>query len=132
LNPQKNPAKNPATLEETRKDGQRSRFLLKEIWPQGCEKPDASNVRFESPFASHSPVAKSPFGAIVPFLHFFSQPSVLRGSLPGCLLGRTPQGLTPQKTPQNQASWAYSLVDLGYDYHKTGNNDYEWYNTVHL
>jgi len=39
---------NPATLEEARKDEQRSTLLSKKIWPQGCEKPDASNVHFES------------------------------------------------------------------------------------
>jgi len=72
-------AKNPATLEEPRKDGQRSRFLLKKIWPQGCEKPDASNVRFERPLASLSPVAKPPSGATFPFLHFPWQTSYYCG-----------------------------------------------------
>jgi len=87
FNPQKNPAKDlasgspPPPLEEPRKDGPRSRVLLKEIWPQVCEKPDAQNVRFESPLASHRPVAKSPLGATVPFLQFLSQPPVLWGSL---------------------------------------------------
>jgi len=60
LNPQKNPAKKPATLEEPHKDGQTSTLLSKEIWPQGCEKSDASNMCFESLLASHSSVAKSP------------------------------------------------------------------------
>jgi len=44
---QKNP-KNPVTLEEPRKDGQRSTLLSREILPQDCEKLDASNVRFQS------------------------------------------------------------------------------------
>jgi len=48
-----------------------------EIWPPGCEKPDASNVLFERPLASHSPVAKSPLCATVLFLHFLSQPPAL-------------------------------------------------------
>ena len=61
LTQQDNPTKNPATLEEPRKVGQRLTLLRKEIWAQGCEKSDASKVRFESHLASHSPVAKSPY-----------------------------------------------------------------------
>jgi len=41
LTPQNNPAKNPATLENPRKDGQKSTLLSQEIWPQGCEILDA-------------------------------------------------------------------------------------------
>ena len=42
LTPQKNPALNPATLEEARKDGQRSTLLSQEIWAQGCGRPHGS------------------------------------------------------------------------------------------
>jgi len=37
-----NPAKNPATLEQPRKYGHRSTLRSKEIWPQGCERPNGS------------------------------------------------------------------------------------------
>ena len=42
LTPQKNPALNRATLEEARKDGQRSTLLSQEIWAQGCGRPHGS------------------------------------------------------------------------------------------
>ena len=69
LTSQHNPANNPATMEEPSNDGQRStlRLVSKEIWLQGCKKSDASNVRFESHLASHSPVAKSPYLAELTF-----------------------------------------------------------------
>ena len=74
---QNNPTKNPETLMEHRQNGQRSTLLRKGIWPQGCEKPDASNVRFESHLASHSPVAKSPYGAELTFVYLCDVPPVL-------------------------------------------------------
>ena len=55
---------NPAKM-----DKDQCKFLLSAIWPPSCEQPDASNVQFVSPLASHSLVAKSPLGATVPFLH---------------------------------------------------------------
>ena len=75
-------------LQQARKDGQRSRFLQKEIWAQGCEKADASNVLFEGPLASLSPAAKSPFGAAVPFFFTFFHNLQCCGVLCGGLAGR--------------------------------------------
>jgi len=46
------------------------RLMLLEIWPQGCERPDASNMLLASPLASHSPaLVKSPLRSTVLFLH---------------------------------------------------------------
>ena len=67
----------PNRSKQPRKDRQSSGFLPSEIWPQGCVKPDASNVLFESPLVPHSPVARFSLGATVPFFHFLSQPPVL-------------------------------------------------------
>jgi len=114
-----------------RKDGQRSRCLLSEIWPPCCEKPDASNVFFANPLASQSPVAKTPVGVTFPFLHSGvlcgSVPSLssvpqsflfttssptgfFAGGLPRCLWSRTLQSLTPQNTSQNKASRLFGYL----------------------
>ena len=87
LTPQNDSAKNPATLEEHRKDRQMSTLLRKEIWPQGCGRPNGSRSARLRHLASHSPVAKSPYGAELTFVHFGDVPSVFRGSLWGYFAG---------------------------------------------
>jgi len=72
-----------------------------EIW---AVRRDASKVFF----ASHSPVAKSHLnaGSAVPFLYNLKCCRNVCGGLAEILRGRTPQGLTPQKTLQNLASFS--------------------------
>ena len=101
---QNNPAKNPATLDEHRKDGQRSILLSKEIWPQGCGRPNGSRSARLRHLTSHSPVAKSPYCAELTFVYLCGVPPVLQGSLRGSFAGHSSQCLTPQRTPQNNAS----------------------------
>ena len=119
LTPQNNPAKNPTTLKEPRKDGQMSTLLSREIWPQGCEKSDASNVRFESHLASHSPVAKSPYWAELIFVHLCDVPPVLRGFLLGYCAGSILARFDPAKDSANKASgWGdFDIMNilLGFD-----------------
>jgi len=78
-------------------NGQKSRFLLPEIWPPGCEKPDVCNVLFASPLASHSPAAKSPPGATVPFLENHQCCRVLCWGLAGMFAGSNSVRFDPAK-----------------------------------
>ena len=111
LTQQKNPAKNPATLQEPRKDGQRSWFLLIEIWPAvRSQMPETCASRALGPPTALWPnilsVPQSLFFTFRDFYNLKPKQGSLWGSLPKCSRGRTPQGLTVtlQKTPKNKAS----------------------------
>jgi len=118
---QKKPSNNPTTLEEPHKDGQSSTLLRKEIWPQGREKPDASNVHFESHFVSHSPVAKSPYWAEFVFMSWhlsilagFFVSSSVAGFFAGFFCGVKPRKVWPSKRKWRRAGPLVCLF-VGFD-----------------
>ena len=89
---------------------------ISEIWSQGCEKPHASNVLFESPLASHSHVTKSLSSATVPFLHSHNLQfcRVLLRVLLAWLRGRTQ--VWPRKRLNTWRAGRWSL----FEDHKSG------------
>ena len=69
----------------------------KEIWPQGCGRPNGSRSALLRHLTSHSPVPKSPYGAELTFVQLCGVPPVLQGSLWDCFVGSILARFDPAK-----------------------------------